>query len=41
MGDDSSPAWRTAISDARDDEIIYRGYDLVDLVENYDFMSIV
>lgn len=41
MADDKSPAWRTAISDPRADTIVIRGYDLADLLAEYDFAAIV
>jgi len=37
--DDSHPAWRTAISDAGEDRVLYRGYDLLDVMGNLDFAS--
>ncbi|WP_254838440.1 citryl-CoA lyase [Natronomonas marina] len=39
MADSDAAAWRTAISEARPDEIVYRGYQLTDVVEQLDFAS--
>lgn len=38
---ENTPAWRTAISDAREGGIIYRGYDFEEVTENMDFISAV
>ena len=39
MVDNDKAAWRTAISEARPDEIIYRGFNLQEVVESLDFAS--
>lgn len=39
MADSDEAAWRTAISEARSDEIVYRGFDLQEVVERLDFAS--
>lgn len=39
MAESDESAWRTAISEARSDEIVYRGYQLQEVVENLDFAS--
>lgn len=39
MASSNESAWRTAISEARTDDIVYRGYDLEDVVDQLDFAS--
>lgn len=41
MGSSNEPTWRTAISDAREESIVFRGYDIEDLVGEYDFVSVM
>lgn len=36
---EQNPAWRTAISDAREESILYRGYELDDVMGELDFAS--
>lgn len=39
MGEDSTPTWRTAISHADEDRVLYRGYDLGEVLGELDFAS--
>lgn len=41
MGDSTEPPWRTAISQADDETVNYRGYDLLDIMGELDFASTV
>lgn len=41
MADQNSPTWRTSLSNAKEDEIRIRGYDITDLVGNLDFASAI
>lgn len=39
MTDTDEPAWRTAISDTGTDYIRYRGYDIAEVVDHFDFAA--
>lgn len=39
MGENSTPTWRTAISHAGEDRVLYRGYDLLEILGELDFAS--
>lgn len=39
--EDGSPAWRTAIGDLEPDRVIYRGFDLAEVMQHLDFIGTV